>query len=234
MSYHFLSVICEYPMPPAPTKTDTPAWAAELTLRERRFVEEYVIDLSARSAAIRAGLGKTAKSASEIASRMRKKSHVAAAINALMAERSGVTSTAVVDEIGKLAFAKMTDFVRVENGSLIITDTSKLTEDQQAAIAEITETVNESGRAIRVKLHDKLSALDKLAKVLSLYKERETSPTVAVNVTVNDVRARVTARMEELARRAAEEDRLVPELSPPIRRVETVPAPIMGRVIDAE
>src|SRR5581483_3694860 len=156
-----------------PAKTEsTPIWAAELTLRERRFVEEYIIDLNGRQAAIRAGLGKSAKSSTEMASRMRKKATVAAAISTLMAERSGVTAVSVVDEIGKIAFAKFSDFARVEGGELVITDTAQLSEEQQACIAEISETVGEHGRTIKIKLHPKLDALDKLMKALGMYKER--------------------------------------------------------------
>jgi hypothetical protein len=63
------------------------------TLRERRFVEEFIVDLNGRAAGMRveefivdlngraagmrAGLGKNPKSAGEIASKMRKKPHVA-------------------------------------------------------------------------------------------------------------------------------------------------------------
>ena len=150
-----------------------PPWAEGLSDRERAFVESYIVDLNPTEAAVRAKLGKTRKSSTEIASRMRKKPAVAAAISQLMSERTGVTGAAVVNEIARIAFAKMPDFARVENGALVITDTDQLTEDQCAAISEISETVGEGGaRTVRVKLHDKLVALDKMAKVLSLYKER--------------------------------------------------------------
>lgn len=97
-----------------PTKTEnTPPWAAEVTFRERRFVEEYIIVLNGRQAAIRAGLGKSVKKRDGNCEPNAKKASVAEDISALMAERSGVAAVSVVDEIGKIAFAKFSDFARV-------------------------------------------------------------------------------------------------------------------------
>src|SRR5690348_16931724 len=120
----------------------TPSWSAELTLRERRFVEEYLVDLNGTEAAVRAGLGKTRKSSTEIACRLRRKMTVATAIATLMNERAATTGSRIVEELARVGFAKITDFVRVEDGRLIVTDTGKLSEDQQAAICEISETVS--------------------------------------------------------------------------------------------
>ena len=221
------------PSPPLPKSP--PTWAAELTPRERRFVEEYLVDLNGTEAAIRAGLGKTRKSSTEIASRMKRKATVAAAIAQLLAERGNVTGSRVVEEIGRVAFAKMTDFARVEDGRLIITDTRQLTEDQQAAIQEISETVGEHGRTIKVKLHPKMDALDKLAKVLSMYRERvEVSGTVNHDHehTLTDVRARIAERLKGIS----ENLKAIPlvEIDLPPRRVALPVAPKMGRTIDAD
>jgi phage terminase small subunit len=215
---------------PVPTES-TPTWAAELTLRERRFVEEYIIDLNGRQAAIRAGLGKSAKSSTEMASRMRKKATVAAAISALMAERSGVTAVSVVDEIGKIAFAKFSDFARVEGGELVITDTAQLTEEQQACIAEISETIGEHGRTIKIKLHPKLDALDKLMKALGMYKERA-EIAHKHEIEVIDPLDRINQRLNAL--RTACEAALVPEIDAPPRRIAPPVQLATAPIIDAE
>lgn len=207
-----------------------PTWAAQLTPREQRFVEEYVIDLNSKAAAIRAGLGKTPKSATEIASRMRKKAHVAAAISQLISERSGTTGVAVLNEIARLAFAKMTDFARVVNGSLVITDTADLTEDQQAAISEIIETVNENGRTIRIKLHDKLSALDKLAKAVRLYDEKDTRPP-GDTVIVNNIGDILIERYRRMREKALESQPAQQTILPPPAAPKRAPAPPV--IIDA-
>ena len=208
-----------------------PPWAEGLTDRERGFVESYLVDLNPTQAAIRAKLGKTKKSSTEIASRMRKKPAVAAAISQLMGERTGVTGAGVVNEIARIAFSKMPDFARVEKGTLVITDTSELTEDQQAAISEISETVGEGGRTVRVKLHDKLSALDKLAKVLSLYREKvEVSGPNGGPVQMEDAKSRLLLL---LGLPGSVQSQPLVEIQAPLKRVAPpVRQPV--RIIDAD
>ncbi|MEJ2626916.1 MAG: terminase small subunit [Pseudolabrys sp.] len=211
----------------------TPTWAAELTPRERRFVEEYLIDLNGTEAAIRAGLGKTRKSSTEIASRMKRKATVAAAIAQLLGERGNVTSSRVVEELARVAFAKMADIATVERGTVVISDTSELTEDQQAAIAEISETVGEGGRTIKVKLHDKLSALDKLAKVLALYRDRlEVSGPNGKPIEVDHTLTDAKARLREMLG-LVEEQQFVTIQSPP-KRVTLPEKRFSGPIIDAD
>jgi phage terminase small subunit len=219
-----------------PTKIEnSPKWAAELTLRERRFVEEYVIDLNGRAAAVRAGLGKTVKSATEIASRMRKRAPVAAAINILMAQRYSETAVSIVDKMACIANASITDFVGIKGGELVVTDLEQLTEDQKFAIEEISQTTDDDGRPIiRIKLYDKLSAIDKLAKVYGLYKERPLAPPPGHDEdAVESARERIIARMEQLARNLKAEEEATVTVEPPFKRIATSakPAPI---TIDAE
>lgn len=210
-----------------------PPWAEGLNDRERAFVEQYVVDLNPTEAAVRAGLGKTRKSSTEIASRMRKTPKVAEAISRLMTERSGVTGAAVLNEIGRIAFAKFTDFARIEGGQLVITDTSKLTEDQMAAIAEISETVGEGGRTIKIKLHDKLHALDRMARALGLYKERvEMSGPNGGPIQVEDAVARLRERVEAMARR--KEGEVAVEIQPPLKRIAAATPQPAVRIIDAK
>ena len=58
----------------------------KLTAKQQRFVEEYLVDLNAKQAAIRSGY--SARNADKIASQLLGKSRVAAAIAAAKAERS--------------------------------------------------------------------------------------------------------------------------------------------------
>jgi phage terminase small subunit len=218
---------------PKSTTEPPPAWAAQLTPREQKFVSEYIIDLDATDAAVRAGLGKTRKSSTEIASRLRRKDSVAQAISVLIAQRSGVTSSRIIEELGKLAFADVTDIVKVKNGQIVVADTDDLSPDQRASIAEISETLGEGGRTIKVKLHDKLNARDKLAKVLSLYKERvEVTQTYDPN-TLESARKRVIDRMESMLRRMDGGGESRAEIEPPLARI--APSPLKSvRIIDAE
>lgn len=71
-----------------------------MTPRQKRFVEEYLIDLNATQAAIRAGYSK--KTAQEQGHQLLRKTSVKAAIDAAMAERSertGITQDYVLNVI---------------------------------------------------------------------------------------------------------------------------------------
>lgn len=214
-----------------PATEATPEWAIGLTDREVRFVSEYVVDLNGKAAGIRAGLGRSEKSATEIASRLRKKAAVAAAISQLIAERSGTTSAAVLNEVARIAFAQLPDFMQIKDGVVTVTDTADLTEDQRAAIAEISETVNESGRTIRIKLHDKGGALDKLAKVLGLYRDRvEVSGPNGGPIEMVDPLEAITRRLAQL-RAPLVADAPMTVLPPRTRQIAPF-APV--KVIDAD
>jgi phage terminase small subunit len=220
----------------APTKTDNGSvWAADLSLRERRFVEEFIVDLNGRQAAIRAGLGKSAKSASEMASRMRKKPAVAAAISALMAERNGVTGAAVVSEIGALAFSRITDFLKLENGRLVLAVASldDLPDKAKAAIAKIKERVDPGTGliTIEVELWDKISALDKLGKTLGIFRQRaEVAHTHEIEFI--DPLARIKERLNALRR--SQEAGPVVEIQPPVERIAPPQPRSEPPVIDAQ
>lgn len=78
----------------------------ELTKKQKRFCEEYLIDLNATQAAVRAGY--SPKTASRIAVEVLNKTHVSEYLAMLMQERSkavGITSEQVVKELEKIAFS---------------------------------------------------------------------------------------------------------------------------------
>jgi phage terminase small subunit len=78
----------------------------ELTDRQRRFIDEYLIDLNATRAAVRAGYAP--RHADAVASRIRRKPEIAAAIAQAQEERSQrtrVSADRVVEELARLAFA---------------------------------------------------------------------------------------------------------------------------------
>jgi phage terminase small subunit len=92
-------------------------------------------------------------------------------------DRYEVTTDRVVQEIAKIGFASMGDYIRVTSDGDPMVDLSGLTPEQMAAISEVTvedytEGRGEDAREIRrvkFKLHDKLSGLDKLMKRLGAY-----------------------------------------------------------------
>ena len=104
-----------------------------MTNKQARFVEEYLIDLNATQAAIRAGY--SPNTAQEIGAENLKKPMIKAAVDAAMAERStrtGVNQDRVVRELARIAFVKITDVANSDG--TIKTDAS---DDDLACIESI-------------------------------------------------------------------------------------------------
>lgn len=82
-----------------------------LTLKQERFVAEYLVDLNATQAAIRAGY--SAKNADKIGPELLGKTRVSEALQAAIKERSErtrITQEQVIEEIGRVAFAEAADY----------------------------------------------------------------------------------------------------------------------------
>lgn len=145
-------------------------WRDGLTRKQQRFVEEYLIDLNATQAAIRAGY--SAKTAGQGGGQLLKNIQIAAAIDAALAENPGVTRTRIVDELAKIAFAQPRDFFEWGPDGVTLVDCSELTPDQTVAVAEIAERHSKYGKNISMKLSDKQAALEKLGRTLGMFTDR--------------------------------------------------------------
>ncbi|EFL51738.1 Terminase small subunit [Solidesulfovibrio fructosivorans JJ]] len=138
-----------------------------LTDRQRRFVEEYLVDLRPAAAALRAGYN--AKYAVAAGNRVKNLPHVRAAIEEAMGERSkrlGITQDRVVLELARIAFADIREFVDWDAGGVTLRASRELTPDQTACVAEIVENAGKAGKGLRIKLHGKTQALAALARHL--------------------------------------------------------------------
>ena len=159
---------------------------AKLTGKQQRFVEEYLIDLNATQAAIRAGY--SVDSAKEIASENLTKPNIQRAIAKEMAERSkrtGVNQDRVVQELARIAFAKITDIT--DANCHIKEDAS---EDDLACVESIkvkkSKTDNGSLCEEReIKLASKLKALELLGKHLGMWNDK-VKLDVALPVVIKD------------------------------------------------
>src|SRR5262245_50477210 len=114
-----------------------------LTPKRRRFVEEYLVDGNATQAAIRAGYSK--KTAYSIGHETLNIPEVAAEIsrrqvevNQKIAAKFEITKEKIAEELAKLGFSNMLDFVRITADGDPMVDLSKITRDQAAALAEVT------------------------------------------------------------------------------------------------
>lgn len=143
------------------------AQRGRLTDRQRRFVEEYLVDLNPGAAAVRAGYGE--KSAASVGRRLRRLPSVRAAIETAMerrSERLGITQDRVVAELARIAFADIRDFVAWDEDGVTLRASRELGPGQTACVAEIVESPAKTGKGLRIKLHGKTQALTALARHL--------------------------------------------------------------------
>jgi len=131
--------------------------------QERRFVAEYLVNLSAKGAAKRAGYG--GKRYAKHALRLVRRHDIAAAIAKAEAERAEnrrVTADRVLAEFARIAFADMRDFVDWGPNRFELRDRNELTDWEGGAVAKVEPPTN--GKAASIRLHDKHAALNVLAR----------------------------------------------------------------------
>lgn len=143
-----------------------------MTKRQKCFVEEYLIDLNATQAAIRAGY--SPKTAKDIGCQNLAKLNIQSAIAEQMAERSkrtGVSQDRVVRELARIAFVKLTDIVD-EDGRI----RSTATEDDLACLESLkcsrSEFDNGISESREVRTPSKLKALELLGKHLGMWNDK--------------------------------------------------------------
>ena len=148
-----------------------------LTPKQQRFVEEYLVDLNATQAAIRAGYSE--KTAQEIGAQNLSKLMVATAIaeaQAARSERTEITQDRVLLEYARIAFSDMRTFAKWGPDGVSLIESDQLPEDAALCVAEVTETTTKHGGSIKFKLHDKRAALDSLAKHLGMFQTEDEEP----------------------------------------------------------
>ncbi|MCE5266730.1 MAG: terminase small subunit, partial [Planctomycetaceae bacterium] len=99
-----------------------------LTPKQARFVSEYLVDLNATQAAIRAGY--SARTAADIGRQLLGKTPVAEAVAAQQKARevrTGVTADRVVAELARVAFGNSRAVMRWSAGGVTLRESSELT-----------------------------------------------------------------------------------------------------------
>lgn len=185
----------------------------KLTAKQQRFCDEYLIDLNATQAAIRAGY--SPKTAEQLAYQLLQKTSVQNHIAELQKkreERTEITQDSVLHELALIAFAKASDYARVvEKDAMVEVDgnmvpvldedgnqvkyrtvepilTDELTEDQKKAIAVIKK-----GRdGFEIKPYSKIQALELLGKHLGMFTEKvevkNTTPNAFEGLTTEELK----------------------------------------------
>ncbi len=139
----------------------------KLTPKQQRFVDEYLVDLNATQAAIRAGYSK--KTAYCIGIENLKKPVIQAEIKkrqSKLQNKLEITQERVLQELAAVAFANGTDFMKIVGpGAAVAIPTEEISAEKLPAIAGIKN--NQYG--VEIKLHDKVRALELLGKHLGTF-----------------------------------------------------------------
>jgi phage terminase small subunit len=150
----------------------------ELTDKQERFCQEYLVDFNATKAATRAGYSK--KTAHSIGSENLTKPEIQKRLAELFeqtGEKLGITRERTMREIGRLAFTDIRQFYTVDGALKNITD---LDDDAAAALAGVevmeekvsdpdADEVVVAGQVKKIKIYDKTKALEMLAKHFKIY-----------------------------------------------------------------
>lgn len=157
---------------------------AKLTAKQQRFVDEYLIDLNATQAYIRAGY-KNFDSAGVEASKTLNNPKIRQAVDEAMAERSrrtGINQDRIVQELAKLALVNISDVIDLENATI----KEGATREDLACIQSIKIKPTEFGDEREVKFYDKKGSLELLGKHLGMFKDKlEFENDLDLNITVN-------------------------------------------------
>lgn len=151
-----------------------------LTAKQERFVAEYLIDLNATQAAIRAGYSE--KTADQQGSRLLANVKVAADIaeaKAKRSERTLINQDMVLNELAKIGFADIRKAVSWgsvpeanDDGERLypveLMASEAIDDDTAAAISEVSLTA----QGVKIKMYDKKAALDSIGKHLGMFVEK--------------------------------------------------------------
>lgn len=143
-----------------------------LTPKQKIFADEYLIDLNAtRAYKIAYPKVKKDESARVNGSKLLTNANVVAYIDKRMKERekrTEITQDRVLQELAKIGFADITDFVTITDSCVKVKPTDKMPADKLGVIAGIKEGAN----GIEIKLNDKEKALELIGRHLGMFKDK--------------------------------------------------------------
>lgn len=150
-----------------------------LNAKQERFCEEYLIDLNGTKAAIRAGYSeKTAYSqAHDLLIKPEVQKYISE-LKQLRSERTGITADRVIEEFGKIAFSDIRKLYK-EDGFLKRPHemgdealfVSGIETDELFSFIPGSDQKEKVGETKKVKMCDKIRALENLGKHLGIYEK---------------------------------------------------------------
>ena len=144
-----------------------------MTPKQARFVEEYLVDLNASEAYLRAGY-KTGNP-NVCGSRLLANASIQKSVQEAQADlsrRTEITQERVLKELSRVAFGSQRDLLSWGPSGVVLEESNGLTDDAAAMVAEVGETVTANGKSLKLKTHDKVKALELIGRHLGMFKDK--------------------------------------------------------------
>jgi phage terminase small subunit len=142
----------------------------DLSAKQKRFCEEYLIDMNGAQAAIRAGYAQ--KNADVQAAQILSLTKVRQYLQKLKNEqskRTGITADLVLKELAAVGFSKITDVLNIDDEDIPLK--RNISNKAKSAIQAISSSRKMGERTISVKMHNKIGALEKLGTHFGLFND---------------------------------------------------------------
>jgi phage terminase small subunit len=154
---------------------------ARLRVREAEYIQRFLVSLNSADAV--RGMGYSGEAMWRFWHAMQRSQRVQAVIKEKLdarAKRYDVSADKIMSELARLGFSNVQDYMRITDGGDPAIDLSAVDRDQFAAVSELNVEDFIVGRGdgardvrrVRIKMHDKLSALKTLGNAFALFPER--------------------------------------------------------------
>ena len=151
---------------------------SELTDMQQLFVDNYLVTLNAKKSAIAAGY--SPDSASDLGHQLLKHPLVSKQLRKAMsrrAKRLELSADNILREIARVAFSDIRAVMSFDANGVKVKSSDKIHSDAAAAIQSVehklSETKDNCNISVKVKMHDKMKALDMAGRHLGLWKEAD-------------------------------------------------------------
>ena len=150
-----------------------------LTPKQQLFCDEYLTDMNATRAALRAGYSSSTALSGQLMLMPKIKLYLQQCMNA-NAAKAQFTHDMVLRELGKIAFGNMGSYF-TDDGA--IKPLHEVSDDAKAALWSVSVSDAGSGagtgeRVTKFRMYNKLAALDKIAKHIGFYNVEAAAPQV--------------------------------------------------------
>lgn len=174
----------------------------QLSERQKRFCEEYIIDLNGTKAYMRAGYKPKNNNVSCVqSSKLLSNANITAYIHELRTKQqeiTGITANKVLTELAKIGFSNIKDYLSYDAEGVEFKSSEEVNNSEVISSIESQKTITRSGGQgenkeetervnFKLKLYDKVKALELLGKHLDIFNEK-TQNSNPVPVSVNIIR----------------------------------------------